>query len=78
MRIFSRPLVTYLSVCTNMAVSCILVSFGNPPSATIRYEETLFKVRGLLCSTCNSGLGFLKDDPEVLRGALAYLRRHSR
>lgn len=33
------------------------------------------KVRGLLCSGCNSGLGFLKDDKNVLISALKYLER---
>lgn len=31
-------------------------------------------VRGLLCTTCNSGLGLLKDDPEVLARAVRYLK----
>lgn len=30
-------------------------------------------VRGLLCSSCNRGLGLLKDSPEVLRSAIIYL-----
>lgn len=34
------------------------------------------KVRGLLCDSCNSGLGRFKDRPEVLELAAAYLRRH--
>jgi hypothetical protein len=29
--------------------------------------------RGLLCSTCNLGLGMLADDPERLRAALIYV-----
>jgi hypothetical protein len=32
------------------------------------------KVRGLLCSVCNSGLGKLKDSPELLERALHYLK----
>ncbi|WP_434976453.1 endonuclease VII domain-containing protein [Streptomyces puniciscabiei] len=31
------------------------------------------RVRGVLCFNCNSGLGLLRDDPEVVRRAAAYL-----
>lgn len=34
------------------------------------------KVRGLLCTTCNSAIGHLLDDPDVIDRAAAYVRRH--
>lgn len=32
------------------------------------------KIRGLLCSQCNSGLGMLKDSSVLVKRALDYLR----
>ncbi len=33
------------------------------------------KVRGLLCRTCNIGLGQFKDNPELLKKAIKYLTK---
>lgn len=32
-------------------------------------------VRGLICSPCNVGVGMFRDDPSLMRKAIAYLRR---
>jgi hypothetical protein len=34
------------------------------------------RVRGLLCSRCNSAIGLARDDTEILRKMIEYLERH--
>lgn len=34
-------------------------------------------VRGLLCASCNTGLGSFKDNPHLLTKAIRYLEEHS-
>lgn len=33
------------------------------------------EIRGLLCSSCNTAIGLLKEDPQVLRNCIEYLKR---
>lgn len=37
--------------------------------------HTTKKIRGILCQPCNSVLGYAKDDPAILKAAIAYLRK---
>lgn len=39
----------------------------------VDHNHATGEIRGLLCGSCNTALGLLKDSPAVVRGALAYL-----
>ncbi len=43
-------------------------------SAVIDHNHKTGEIRGILCSGCNRGLGYLNDDPTVLKRAMEYLK----
>ena len=40
----------------------------------IDHDHSTGKVRGLLCHSCNTGLGSFKDNPELMALAIKYLK----
>lgn len=45
-------------------------------SYSVDHNHETGQVRGLLCSSCNRGLGLLKDNKETLQSAISYLNKH--
>lgn len=41
------------------------------------HDHKTGKLRGLLCTNCNTALGLMKDSPLRLQSAIDYLKRHS-
>lgn len=41
----------------------------------VDHDHSDGRIRGLLCSSCNKGIGFFKDSPEKLRAAANYLEK---
>lgn len=57
---------------------CRKADVGRKGSTTLHVDHChkTRMVRGLLCNGCNNGLGRFKDDPTLLRKAIAYLKKH--
>lgn len=52
---------------------------GSAPGARalhVDHDHRTGQTRGLLCHSCNIGLGMFRDSPVLLRGATAYLKVH--
>ncbi len=48
----------------------------NDANYRIDHNHETGKVRGILCTSCNTGIGLLKDSPQILLQASEYLKNH--
>lgn len=60
------------------AGGCCQICGRNPDGLHLDHCHETGRVRGLLCSTCNTGLGKFGDSEERMEVALDYLRRFRR
>ena len=47
---------------------------GKRKAFAVDHNHDTGKIRGLLCSNCNTGIGNLRDNVELLERAIDYLR----
>lgn len=47
---------------------------GKRKMLAVDHDHETGKIRGLLCSKCNTALGLLDDSPELLEAAIVYLK----
>jgi hypothetical protein len=79
-RKYGISLAEYEAMLTAQADACAICSkpetleiHGSLVYLAVDHDHVTGKIRGLLCSRCNQGIGSLHDDPERLRRAIAYL-----
>jgi hypothetical protein len=68
----------YLQMLADQDFSCAICSCnvtGTDKVLVVDHNHETGEVRGLLCSTCNTGLGMFKDSINNLSNAMKYLKR---
>jgi hypothetical protein len=67
---------TYQQMSEQQGHVCAICS-EKPHDGILRvdHNQGTGEIRGLLCDTCNRGIGLLKDNTDVLRSAVDYLCR---
>lgn len=74
------PYGTYAAKLAAQGGVCAICGCEPPPNRRFHFDHDheTGEYRDLLCDLCNRGLGYFKDQPELLAKALEYLRRHGR
>lgn len=60
--------------CPEICELCGKAPQGKIKSLSLDHCHITNRFRGWLCSSCNKGIGFLKDNPELCEKAATYLR----
>jgi hypothetical protein len=64
------------AICGGQEVATDRIT-GLPRNLAVDHCHATGKMRGLLCTACNTALGGFKDDPALLTAAIAYLAAHA-
>ena len=61
--------------------NCCLIcknSFKNSKDIHVDHCHDTKKIRGILCHSCNTGLGHFRDSPKLLQRAIHYIEHHAK
>jgi hypothetical protein len=70
----------YVSLVDSQGGACAICSTSLSATARtphVDHDHATGDVRGVLCFLCNTALGKFRDDPDLLRAAIAYLERNA-
>lgn len=62
------------NMLTDQNGKCLICRDDISEAPKIDHCHSTGRVRGLLCSNCNAGLGMFRDEPEFLMNAILYLK----
>lgn len=78
-RNYGISLTEYNKMVSSQSGQCAICKgvfgFDKTTRGHVDHDHVTGKVRGLLCSNCNHGIGKFKDDPEVIREAARYVEQ---
>lgn len=76
LRVYGLTPEGFLDLLERQGHACAVCSTSiGDESALVDHDHASGVIRGLLCRPCNSGIGHLRDDPDLVRAALEYLTR---
>lgn len=78
-REYKMSLIDYKNLLEIQNYKCVICNLNQDElisKLNVDHCHTTGKVRGLLCTTCNSAIGMLKDDPNLIKNAIKYLEKH--
>lgn len=76
---FGITLEQYTSMLNEQWMMCAMCGKNeeeNNQRLCVDHDHETGQVRGLLCNTCNTGLGLLQDNITILRNGVTYLNNH--
>lgn len=66
----------YRSTCTdNRCEICGKTEKDNGKRLAVDHNHETGMIRGMLCNNCNLGIGYLKDNIDLLKSAIKYLKK---
>lgn len=67
----------YEALCEVQQNACAICGQVSGRSLHVDHNHCNNKIRGLLCDTCNRGLGYARDDIQILEKAIEYLETYN-
>ena len=77
-RLYGLTVEQYDAMLAKQRGRCAICGSTEPKHTnwSVDHDHVTGQVRGILCSACNTGIGQLQDDPDIVRKALEYIVKH--